>query len=309
MIPFHSKSILTWVLQHIRAGAYGFMECVRSPFSSLVIVSVFAIAIAFPAGFYKLLKNFQILNGSWKKSTVISLFLKPGTSETNIHALTAALEKRLDLKQIRYISPESALDEFKKSTPFGDMLDTLPSNPLPAVIEIYPADAIKLPAELEKLYASFKSLQEVDFVELDLNWVKRLYYLIHLCKRIVFAIAFLFVFGIVFILSDTIKTATRVHQNEIVLLKLLGATPGFIRRPFLYRGFFYGLGGGLLAGLLEFCLARWLEAPAMLLAQTYGLSFVQEGLSLKMGGTMLTVSIFLALTTSWLTVQRYLRKS
>lgn len=148
----------------------------------------------------------------------------------------------------------------------------------------------------------------VDTAQLHLTWVKRLHYFVVLGQRITYRHLshFLFGIGIILIIGNTIRLTTESHHQEIIILKLVGTTPSFIRRLLAYRGFFYSLSGGFLAWLNHYSLMLWgSSSPVEHLAATYNNHFlIISGTSVQVGFEILFFSIFIGLCGSWLTIYR-----
>lgn len=299
--------ILGWIINHIRACVFGFGEVIRAPLASIMTIAVIGVAISLPAGLYLLLQNFQALSKPWNDTPSISLYLKQGTATAQINQIVADLKQRHDIKTVKYISPQQGLNEFKKTTAFGDLADTLKNNPLPAVIVVTPTKAHQTPTDMESLFVNLKAMPSVDFTQLDMAWVKRLYYLLTIGKRVIYTSAILFGIGVILIVGNTIRLTTQTHREEIAILKLVGATNAFIRRPLLYRGFMYGLLGGYLAWLLVSLILWWLANPAVHLVTTYGAMFTMQGLNAITGLTIALISATLGFLGSWLASQLHLR--
>lgn len=295
-----------WLLCHIRALLFGLGEMVRTPFATLLTLIVIGIAMSFPAGLYILLQNFQGLNDHWNGSPSISLYLKQNTSPDQIAQLTQQLQNNTNIQHVQYISPKQGLTEFSKLTQFGNILSQLTNNPLPPVIVVTPAKQFNTPTDLNNLLTSLKQIPQVDVGQLDMAWVKRLYYIVTLSKRIVYAMAILFSIGVILIVGNTIRLTTQTHQQEMNVLKLIGATHAFIRRPMLYRGLIYGLLGGLIAWSLVSVMLEYLQAPAAALAKTYNSILLLQGLGIQTGLSILLSCSLLGLIGSWLATNRHL---
>ena len=95
---------------------------------------------------------------------------------------------------------------------------------------------------------------EVAEAVLDMDWLQRLNSLMELSRRLVLAVGGLLVLGVVLILGNTIRLAIENRRDEIVIVKLVGGSNAFVRRPFLYTGLWYGVGGGVFA-------ACWWRSP------------------------------------------------
>ena len=269
-------------------------------------IAVIGVAMALPLGFYLLLQNVQTLSQSWHGHPTITLYLKQNIDDTDIKPLVTQLAHRPEIERVQYISAAEGLREFKRESQFGDILDALPNNPLPPVLIITPSPQSSSPATLPNLLKHLKTLVNVDAATLDMAWVKRLFYILTLGKRLTYTLAGLFGFGVILIIGNTIRLTLQAHRQEIIILKLVGATSAFIRRPLLYRGFLYGFFDGCLAWLLVSLILWWLAMPAESLAASYGNHFAITGLNGKTGLEIVSLSALWGVLGSWLVVRRHL---
>lgn len=300
------KPFIGWIINHIRACVYGFGEVVRAPLTSIMTVAVIGVAMSLPTGFYLLLQNFQSISKPWNDTPSISLYLKQDPGNKRINEIINDLKNHDDIKTVKYISPQQGLNEFKKVIAFGNLADTLKNNPLPPVIVITPKTDHHTPSDMQSLFVDLKAMPIVDFAQFDMAWVKRLYYLITIAKRIIYTITVLFGIGVTLIVGNTIRLTTQTHRQEITLLKLVGATHAFIRRPLLYRGLMYGAFGGCLAWLLVGLILWWLSNPIAHLAETYGTTFSIQGLNLLTSLAILFISTMLGFLGSWFAIRHHL---
>lgn len=298
--------VTLWLINHLRALTYGLGELIHAPFASLMTVAVIGVAMALPMGFYLLLQNMQILSQSWHGNPTITLYLKQNVAESNVQSLIAQLNHRHDIKNVKYISAAEGLAEFKRESPFGDILNALSENPLPDVLVLTPSDKASSPQILPTLLNSLKILPQVDIATLDMAWVKRLFYILTLGKRITYTLAVLFGIGVILIISNTIRLTMQAHRQEVSIFKLVGATTAFIRRPLLYRGFLYGFFGGIMAWLLVDLMAWWLASPAELLAASYGNHLLTSGVTFSIGLKIILLSAFLGWLGAFAVAQRHL---
>lgn len=296
-----------WCINHIRALTYSLGELVHAPIASLMTIAVIGVAMALPASFYLLLQNVQTFSHSWNGNPTITLYLKQATSEPEIKDLISQLDHRSDIRHVQYVSSAEGLKEFKRESQLGDVLETLPTNPIPPVLMLTPTPAASSPTTLQHLLDNFRLLPKVDMAVLDMAWVKRLFYILTLSKRITYTLALLFGLGVILIIGNTIRLTIQTHRQEVNILKLVGATTAFIRRPLLYRGFLYGLFGGSLAWLLVSLMLWWLTAPAEHLAASYGNQFVMHGSSLFTGLKITLSSALLGLLGAWAAARRHLQ--
>lgn len=295
------------LLRHAQVFFYTLGQLSRRPASMLMTAAVIGIALALPTGLHVVLKSAQQLSGGWDQASQISLFLQRGTREEEARRLVRQLEQRPQIRKVNYISPEQALAEFQRLSGFGQALDALAENPLPAVLVVLPVLEQGSPAATEVLLAELREDPRVDLARLDVQWVKRLYAIMEILRQGVYVLASLLALAVLLVVGNTIRLAIQNRRDEIVIIKLIGGTDAFIRRPFLYTGFWYGLFGGLIAWLLV-SLSLWiLGGPVEKLAGLYQNSFSLRGLNTQTTTILLLSGIALGLVGSWIAVGRHLR--
>ena len=229
-------------LRHCQVSLYSLGKACRNPLPTLMTTAVIGIALALPLGLQVLLQNAQRLTSGWDSAAQISLFLKKDSSAKSINNLASNLQKRKDIKSVKIISREQALNEFRQYSGFTDALDALAENPLPPVIVVYPILGEKQsPLALQTLVSQLRTLEGVDIAQLDMQWIQRLYALMDIVRQGVWVLGTLLALSVLLIVGNTIRLAIENQRDEIEITKLIGATNAFIRRPFLYTGIWYGL--------------------------------------------------------------------
>jgi cell division transport system permease protein len=299
--------ITVWFLQHVQAFIFSLGQLCRNPIASLLTASVIGISLALPAGFYVVLENTRRVSSGWEGSVQITAFLKMDVSEDRGRELAAELEKKQGIAQVQYISREQALAEFRQSSGFGEALDALQDNPLPALLLVRPQPGDNPEQAAASLLDQLKALPEVENAQYDQQWVRRLNAMILIVQRSVFIMAIFLGMAVLVIIGNTIRMLIYHRRSEIEIAKLFGATDGFIQRPFLYSGFWYGLCGGLFAWLLISGSLKLLERPAVHLAELYAGKFNLAGLNPFETLILIGSGIFLGLVGSWISVSHHLR--
>lgn len=296
-----------YVLRHLQVLFATLGQLARTPVATLMTVAVIGITLALPAGLYVLLDNARQASGGWDRGAQVSLFLKSSVQDAQAQALLARLRRLPAVAEAQFISREAALDEFKRLSGFGDALETLASNPLPAVVVIRPAAAHSDASALEALVADLRREPAVDLAQVDLEWVQRLQLLLVIAQRGVLLLAVLLGLAVLLIIGNTIRLAVLNRREEIEIIKLIGGTDAFIRRPFLYAGVLQGLLGGTLAWLLIHASLVLLSGPIGELSALYGSTYTLSGLPGKASALLLLASGSLGWIGSRLAVGRHLR--
>ena len=270
-----------------------------SPVSSLMTSLVIAIALLLPALLNGLGNNLSLVLDEFQSSAQIMLYLHDTISEEEGLKVSEDLLTDADIGQTAYISKADALLDFSASSGFGELLQSLASNPLPASIIVIPESTS--PAAVGTLSEQLQEMPEVELVQLDSIWLTRLNSLSILIDEVTFALGLIISLAVVFVVGNTIKLAIESRRDEIRVIKLVGGTNSFAARPFLYAGLLYGLAGGLIACLLQaLVLSGFNNALAELLSlydsnfQLRGLDWVNSILMILAGAVLGWLGAFLS---------------
>ncbi len=299
------QRLRAWLLHHLQSLVFSLGKIYRSPSSTLMTVTVIAITLTLPAGFYLFLKNIENLSGDLSSSTQITLYLELDTSLEQARSLAEELKQQADIADTLLISRSQALEDFKQYSGFGQSLENLQTNPLPHTLIVQPVADIDT-LSIKTLVVKLQAMSRVDIAKLDTEWLERLFTLLDLAKRGVIIISLLFSFAVLLIIGNTIRLDIQNRYQEIVVTKLIGATDAFIRRPFLYGGVWYGLFGGLLAWLIVELSAIALSGPFARLNLLYQSEFDLMTFSFTDFMILIIASTVLGLAGSWLAVARHL---
>lgn len=295
-----------WLRHHRLSAADSLYRVMDKPGASLLTWLVIGIALALPVGLSIALDNIDRLSASWQSPSQISLFLEQHHSADEASALVTQLQARADIQLATLVSREQALQEFRDQSGFADVLDSLESNPLPNLVLVSPARGVEDEA-LAELQASLLARPEVSEAVIDMAWLQRLNQLMALGRRAVLAVGCMLLLGVLLILGNTIRLAIESRRDEIVIVKLVGGSNAFVRRPFLYTGLWYGVGGGVLAAFAV-ALGLWfMGEPVSRLTQLYDSAFQLQGLGVMGGLNLVIIGGLLGLAGAWLAVGRHLR--
>jgi cell division transport system permease protein len=268
---------------------------------------VIAIALAMPSGLHLLLKNFQGVSAGWDNAAQVSLFLKQNADKAVIEQLEERLRTMVEVDSVTIISPQQALAEFRQLSDFGDALKALDENPFPTVVLVQPTMAYSAPASVQSLLIRLRNMSEVEVAQLDMEWVERWYALMEIGKRSVLILAILLAMAVLLIIGNTIRLAIQSRRDEIEVQKLIGATDAFIRRPFLYSGFWHGLLGAVLAWVLVNVSLWLLDGPVQRLSLLYDGNFELRSLTFGASLLLLLLGMLLGYGGARMAVGRHLR--
>ena len=295
-----------YVQHHKLMAVDSLKRLLAAPASSLMTWLVLAIALSLPMTLYVSLENVKQLSRNWDQTSQISVYLKKGVLDRFADDMTQDIASWPEVSSAVYIAPDQALKEFSASTGLSDVIFGLGDNPLPGVISVIPRLANQDETTLEQLQLKLEQQRHVDSVQLDLLWVKRLYQFMELGQRLVWALAALLGLAVLLIIGNTIRLSIESRRDEIRVVKLVGGTDAFVRRPFLYTGLWFGLGGGIIAWLLLSMGLFWLSGPVEQLISLYGSDFTLKGLGFVDSLLLILDGVVLGWLGAWLAVSRHL---
>jgi cell division transport system permease protein len=286
-------------------GSLGRM--VNQPFATLMTMGVVAVALALPLFLNLFLTNVRSATGNWNDAFDLSVYMDKRAGAARTASVAKQLRQRGDVAAVRVITADQALAEFRNDSGFGKALDALSENPLPDTLVVTPTLVASTPQGTAALKVAIAAVPDVQSVQLDTEWVKRLHAMLDILRRVVLLTGGLLGAGVVLIVGNTIRLDILNRRVEIEVMKLVGASDGFARRPFLYSGIWYGLGGGLMALILVAVAAAVLARPVESLAKLYGSQFRLHGLGFTTGVLVLGLAASLAWLGSWLAATRHIR--
>jgi cell division transport system permease protein len=297
----------SWSLQHLQAFIFSLGQICRNPIASLLTASVIGISLALPAGFFIFLENTRHITAGWEGSVEITAFLKMDVDDDTARQLADKLATEPGIARVEMITRDQALEEYRTLSGFARALEALEDNPLPSLLLIKPVHANFTEQSAEALLAKLNEVPEIENAQYDQQWVKRLNAIIEIVQRIVIILAVFLGLAVLLIIGNTIRMLIYHRRAEIEVAKLFGATDGFIQRPFLYSGFWFGIIGSIIAWALVTLSLALIQAPADSLAQLYASDYKLIGLSFKETGILILSGVLLGLIGSWISVQRHLR--
>jgi len=301
------RNLLTLPIRHLQQAIGSLGDLWRTPFTSVMTVFVLGISLALPATLHLFVKNAEQVSEQWDSASQITLFLKLATSDKSAQNLVKRIKLYPEVNEVHYISATQALKEFKILSGFGQSLEYLDENPLPATILVSPTERASQASAANELLIKLKEEREVDQGKLDLEWLTRLEAIAQLIEDIVIGVALLLCMSVVLIVGNTIRLAILNEKDAIAIMKLVGATDSFIQRPFLYSGMWYGVFGGLLSWLAVSILAQYLTSAISKLTDLYQSNFQLQGLAFTEALWLIAVAVILGLVGSYISVRKHIR--
>ena len=305
--PVRSSGPATiWFSRHVKTASESFGRLVRQPFASLMIVLVIAVTLAIPAALNLAIKNFAAISSSWDEALDFSVFLNTEVSVSEAENIASLIAQRADVADVSLIKADDALEEFKQQSGFGDALDQLSENPLPHALVVRPSPA-NTAESMILLREELASLPEIDLVQVDTEWVQRFHAILEIVQRTVLIGAGLLGLAIIVIIGNTIRLEIQNRRDEIEVTKLIGASNAFVRRPFLWSGFWYGLFGSLLSLALVWYGLFLLQPTVDRLAGLYQSGIAVLALGARDSLAIIGIGVSLGLLGSWFAAARHMR--
>ena len=293
--------------RHLQALFGSLGRLVRSPFATLLTLLVIALALALPVALRLIVANAQAATGNFANAVDLSVYLKTEVPLAKAQQLAQAARQRHDVAAVTLIPADQGLEDFRTYSGFGDALAALKENPLPHVLHVRPQAEDSSAAALETLRRYFSAWPEVELVQMDAAWVMRFNALLEVLRRLLLIAAALLGVGVLAVIGNTIRLEIQGRRAEIEVTKLVGGSNAYVRRPFLYTGMLYGVGGALLAwGILAGAVAV-LGEPVATLARLYGSRYLLRGPSREDIGMLVGAGAVLGLIGAWISAARHLR--
>jgi cell division transport system permease protein len=298
--------VRAWREQHLYSLFSSLGRLVARPWATALTLAVMSLAMALPLLFWLLLDNARQLSGSVEDARALSVFLKPELDAAGVQAFARTVRERTDVAAVEVKTPDQGLAEFRGQSGFADALKVLHYNPLPALLIVTPHADAPTGDSAPALVADLQRDPAVDLVQYDAQWRQRLNAILALTARVAMVLAGLLGMAALLVVGNTVRLDIQGRSDEIAVMQLLGANDGFVRRPFLYTGFWYGAFAGVLSlvliGIVEWALA----APLAQLAASYEHRFDVHGLALAHMGIVLGAGALLGWLGAWLAASRHI---
>ena len=292
-----------WLDHHAYSLVSALGRFARRPGSTLLTIGVMAVALALPLGLWLVLDNVGRFAGTAQQSRQIALFLDIDVDAERAAAMAGELRAREDVAAVDLRTPEQGLAELREQGGLDVAIEALDGNPLPSVLLVTPAGDGALLAD------ALRDAPGVETVQHDAEWRRRLDGWLRFGGRAAWVLALLLGLGALLVVGNTVRLDIQSRREEIGVLQLLGASDGFIRRPFLYLGAWYGLGAGAVALLLLTAANLALSGPLAELSASYGSDFALEGMDVAQAGWVLLGATALGWLGAGIVTGHFLRQT
>ncbi|WLS79220.1 permease-like cell division protein FtsX [Erwinia pyri] len=280
----------------------------RQPLATLLTVMVIAISLTLPSVCYMVWKNVNQAAEQWYPAPQLTVYLSKTLDDDAAENVVAQLKKEEGVDKVNYLSREEAMGEFRNWSGFGGAMDMLEQNPLPAVAIITPKLTFQNSDTMSNLSARVAKVQGVDEVKMDDSWFARLAALTGLVGQVAAMIGVLMIVAVFLVIGNSVRLSIFARRDTINVQKLIGATDGFILRPFLYGGALLGFAGALLSLILSEVLVFRLETVVTQVAAVFGTTFNLTGLAWDESLLLLLISAMIGWIAAWLATVQHLRR-
>ncbi len=302
-----SQNVKSYFLRHFQTMVGALGRLYGNPVASFMTVLVIGVALALPALLQLMVNNGTQLGDRWENVYDLSVFMSDDASLDSVQRWADQLPDDPAIAETQVVSASQALEKFKQNPDFGATINTLEENPLPHLVVVRPETDHTDNEAIRQLKLSLEAYEETSLVQSDGVWVQRFNHLVDIMRRSVASAFALLALAVLLIVGNTIRLDIENRRDEIIVTKLVGGSNGFIRRPFLYYGAWYGLTGGLCALLIVVTVVLLLRGPVMELANLYASDFRLKPLSLTQSLGLVLVGTSLGWLGALLAAQRHIR--
>lgn len=296
-----------WKMQIKYAWKNVFNDFRQHILASVLTIFVIAISIALPTIGYLLWKNANQAAHQWSPTPNLTVYLDKTISVEGTNELISDIQQYPEVEKIQYLSSDETLEEFRLWSGFSEAIDLLDENPLPGVLIIIPDDDAKQASILQAMQAQILKLNGVDDVKLDDSWFTRLTALTNMVKNIVWTISVFMVVAVFLVISNSIRLAIFARKQTIIVMQLIGATEGFILRPFLYSGLFNGFIGGIVAIILSEIFIFQIDAIILNVSSVFGTIFIIEDINIDEALFIVFVTTIIGWLSAFMATKKYLK--
>jgi cell division transport system permease protein len=211
----------------------------------LQVLTVFSLSVAFVclAASLLVVTNIEALRDRWSRAGRATVYLKDGTKEPDVVALTQALTQTTGVSRVRHVPSEEARREVVAA---DDTLSALPARAFPASVEVAFDDSVA-DDQLKTIALKLRALPAVESVETYERWTERLSSVLGGGVTAAACLALIVLAAVVSVVASTMRLLLQRRKIEVEVLRLVGATDHFVRRPFVLEGATQGAAGAALA--------------------------------------------------------------
>ncbi|WP_374444813.1 permease-like cell division protein FtsX [Providencia sp.] len=279
----------------------------RQPLATFLTIMVIAISLTLPSLCYVVWKNVSQAAAQWYPTPQLTVYLDKSLDEQGGQNVVTQLQALEGVDHVNYLSRDQAMSEFRSWSGFSTALDMLEENPLPAVAIITPKIDFEGSDVLTTLRDRVGQVDGIEEVRMDDSWFARLASLTGLVGKIASVIGILMIVSLFLVIGNSVRLNIFARRDTINVMKLIGATDGFIMRPFLNGGIVLGGVGAIISLAMTFLLVWQLGSGVAQVANVFGTQFHIEGLLWEESLLILLLSAMVGWIAAWLATLQHLR--
>ncbi|MGO1296110.1 MAG: permease-like cell division protein FtsX [Vibrio sp.] len=283
-----------------------FRQLWQRPLGNIMTLAVISMALTLPSCFYLVSKNLSAVATQMSDSSQVSVYMDEGVSEARVMLLKDEIEQRDDVSAVKYISPQQGIDDLSANAGFEQAISLLDSSVLPAVLVITPTTDQK--QAVKSLASAVQKQSGVADVRLDEDWLSKLDAIRSLASILVMSLSILMLVSVFLIVGNTLRFNVQANKDEIQTMKLIGATDGFILRPYLYSGMWFGIIGAIVAWVMTMGITLLLSHAVTQLADLYDSHFSILGLGLEDSLLLIMLGTLIGCIAAKVSASRHLKE-
>ncbi|MWP62694.1 permease-like cell division protein FtsX [Gilliamella sp. Pas-s25] len=296
-----------WKRQISYAWRNAFNDFTQHLLASLLTIFVIAISITLPTISYLLWKNTNQAAHQWYPTPNLTVYINKELTSEQTTELLAKLKSYPEIDSVDYLSRDETKEEFRTWSGFSSALDLLDENPLPAVAIVMPKEEAKKTTILHRLQSELLNLDGIDDIKLDDSWFTRLTALTNMVKSVFWIISVFMIIAVSLVIGNSIRLNIFARKQTIIVMQLIGATEGFILRPFLYSGIFIGFVSSIVSLVLSEIFIFQIESIILNVSDAFGTMIYIEGLLWDESLLIIFITIIIGWLSSLVATKKYLK--
>ena len=281
-------------------------DLVMRRWGTLLTIMVIAVSLTIPTVSYLLWKNLHLATTQFYPESELTVYLHQNLNEDEANLVVEKIRQQAGVESLNYISRQESLNEFKRWSGFGEQLDILDDNPLPAVVMIKTTKAFSESEKQQELRSDLNKIKGVQEVRLDNDWMEKLTALSWLTAHVAIFCTVLMAIAVFLVIGNSIRSDVYSQRAGIDVMKLLGATDHFILRPFLYTGMIYAVLGGFVAAVLSSFIVSYFTSAVKYVTDIFAVSFELNGLSIGEFIFLLVICLIMGYVGAWIAATRHI---
>ena len=275
-------------------------------FGTLLTILVIAVSLTIPTVSHLMWKNLHLATTQFYPESELTIYLHKNLSEEDANLVVEKIRQQEGVESLNYVSRQESLKEFKSWSGFGEELDVLDDNPLPAVVMVKPFKEFNASEKREELRAALNKIKGVQEVRLDNDWMEKLTALSWLVAHVAIFCTVLMAVAVFLVIGNSIRSDVYSSRAGIDVMKLLGATDQFILRPYLYTGMIYALLGGFVAAIFSSFIIGYFTSAVKYVTDIFAVQFDLNGLTVGELIFLLTSCLIMGYVGAWIAAKHHI---